>query len=87
MTSFAEQITRGYDQTARRHRNTGSHWRGPILLTEAQGRRLYAEQMPGLRDEEDVIAAARRGEARLFHLPVRIVEYDYESTPYLEGWI
>lgn len=87
MTNFVEQITRGYGQTERRHRNTGRHWRGPILLTEAQGRRLLGEQAPGLRDEEDVIAAARRGEARLFHLPVQLVTYDYESTPYLEGWI
>lgn len=87
MTPFVEQIVRGYDQTERQHRNTGRHWRGPILLTEAQARQLLAEQLPGLRDEEDVIAAARRGEARMFHLPVQLVERDHESTPYLEGWI
>ncbi len=87
MTDFVEQITRGYWQTERRHRNTGRRWWGPILLTEAQARRLAAEAYPGQRDEEDLIAAARRGEARLFHLPVQLVAYDYESTPWLEGWI
>lgn len=87
MTSFVEQITRGYWQTERRHRNTGRHWRGPILLTEGQARRLAAEAYPGQRDEEGLIAAARIGEAGLFHLPVQLVAYEYESTPWLEGWI
>lgn len=87
MTPFVEQIGRGFGQTERRYRNTGRYWRGPILLTEAQARRLLAEVCPGLRDEEDLIAAARLGEAGLFHLPVQLVAYDYESTPYLEGWI
>lgn len=90
MTPFVEQIVRGYDQTERRHRNTGCHWRGPVLLTEAQARQLFAEAYPGLRskDEEDeIVEAARRGEARLFHLPVQLVDKQRESTPYLEGWI
>lgn len=87
MTSFLDQVLRGYAQTERRHRNTGKHWRGPILLTEAQARRLLTEMYPGSRDEEDLIAALRKGEAGLFHLRAQLVTYDYESTPYLEGWI
>lgn len=90
MTGFVEQITRGYWQTERRQRNTGRHWPGPILFTEGQARQLFGEAYPGVRskDEEDeIVEAARRGEARLFHLPVQLVECDCESTPYLEGWI
>lgn len=86
--SLLEQVTRGYGQTDRRHRNSaGQRWRGPILLTEGQARQIAAEAYPGQRDEEGLIAAARVGEARMFHLPVQLVTYEYESTPYLEGWI
>jgi hypothetical protein len=87
VTTFLEQTTRGYWQTVRRHRNTGCYWRGPILLTETQARQILTQACPGPRDEDDLIKAARRGEARMFDLPVQLVAYDYESTPWLEGWI
>jgi hypothetical protein len=88
MTGFVEQITRGYWQTERRHRNTGRHWRGPILLTEGQTRRLFSEAAAvGPHNEEELIAAARKGEVTMFGLPMQLVDTQAESTPYLEGWI
>ena len=89
MTTFLDQVLRGYSQTERRHRNTKlRHWPGPVLLTEGQVRQLFGEAAAGgQRTEEELIAAARKGEASMFCLPIRLVDTQAESTPYLEGWI
>jgi hypothetical protein len=88
MTTFLDQVVRGYGQTEQRHRNTGHHWRGPILLTEGQTRQLFNEAAAvGPHNEEELIAAARKGEVTMYGLPMYLVDTQAESTPYLEGWI
>jgi hypothetical protein len=91
MTTLLDQVVRGHRQTIVRHRNTHHReWPGPILLTETQARQIHAEAYIGPRDVDaldELIEAARRGGARMFHLPVQLVDTQPESTPYLEGWI
>lgn len=88
MTSFVEQIVRGYGQTERRILNTsGNRWRGPIRLTEAQVRQIHAEAGLTPQEEFEALLSAGLPCVQILCLPLQLVDTQAESTPYLEGWI
>ena len=88
VTTFLEQVIRGYGQTERRILNTtGRHWRGPICLTAKQARQIHTEAGLTPAEEFDALLAAGLPDVQMLGVPLQLVATQTESTPYLEGWI